>query len=161
MGGGALLNPAPGERVIVPPFLVWTPVAGATYYNVVLIRGRRVFSAWPVRTRLQLPRSWVYRGQRQRLRPGLYRWYVWPVTGGLGGPLRPPAGRQHVRRHPLSAALESTRAEIGEEGRVAQDEDEQGEPADEQQAIRVAASPPDPRPTRTVPPVVGTRAIAT
>ncbi|MGH2932110.1 MAG: hypothetical protein ACRDKK_04535, partial [Gaiellaceae bacterium] len=83
MGRGALLNPAPAERVKSPPFLVWTPVRGATYYNIVLVRGRRVFSAWPVRTRLQLPRSWVYRGQRQRLRPGLYRWYVWPGYGRL------------------------------------------------------------------------------
>jgi len=83
VGRGSLLNPAQGERISTAPLLVWTPVRGATYYNVVLVRGRRVFSAWPVRTRLQIPRSWVYRGQRKRLRPGLYRWYVWPGFGRL------------------------------------------------------------------------------
>jgi len=80
---GALLNPAPGERVSSPPLLIWTPVKKATYYNVVLVRGRRVYSAWPVRSRLQLSRAWVYHGRRQHLRPGLYRWYVWPGFGRL------------------------------------------------------------------------------
>ena len=83
VGRGSLLNPARGERISTSPLLVWTPVRGATYYNVVLVRGRRVFSAWPARPRLQIPRSWVYRGQRQRLRAGLYRWYVWPGFGRL------------------------------------------------------------------------------
>jgi hypothetical protein len=78
VGRGALLYPAPGERVSSPPLLVWTPVRGATYYNVVLVRARRVYSGWPVRPRLQLPRSWVYHGKRHRLRPGVYRWFVWP-----------------------------------------------------------------------------------
>jgi hypothetical protein len=36
-----------------------------------------------VKPRLQLPRAWVYRGKRYRLRPGLYRWYVWPGLGRL------------------------------------------------------------------------------
>lgn len=80
---GALLNPAPGARVRGAPLLVWTPVRGAAYYNVVLVRARKVYSAWPVRPRLQLPRSWSFQGQRYRLRPGLYRWYVWPGFGRL------------------------------------------------------------------------------
>jgi hypothetical protein len=80
---GALLFPAPGERVSKAPLLVWTPVKGARYYNVILIRGRRVFSAWPVRARLQLRRTWTYRGSRYKLRPGLYRWFVWPGRGRL------------------------------------------------------------------------------
>jgi len=80
---GALLNPAPGERVGSPPLLIWTPVKGATYYNVVLVRARRVYSAWPVRSRLQLPRAWVYHGRHHHLRPGLYRWFVWPGFGRL------------------------------------------------------------------------------
>ncbi len=42
-----------------------------------------MYSAWPVRSRLQLPRAWDYRGRRQQLRPGLYRWYVWPGFGLL------------------------------------------------------------------------------
>ena len=80
---GALLVPGPGEQVAKPPLLVWSAVKGARYYNVVLVRGRRVYSAWPVRSRLQLPRSWKYHGRRYKLRPGTYRWYVWPGKGKL------------------------------------------------------------------------------
>jgi hypothetical protein len=83
VGRGALLYPGPGERVSKPPLLVWSAVRGAKYYNVVLVRGRRVFSAWPVRARLQLPRSWTYHGRRYKLRAGAYRWYVWPGRGRL------------------------------------------------------------------------------
>jgi hypothetical protein len=80
---GALLAPAPGERVTKAPLLVWTPVRGASYYNVVLVRGRRVFSAWPTRTRLKVPRAWTYHGHRYTLRSGSYRWIVWPGFGSL------------------------------------------------------------------------------
>ena len=80
---GALLAPAPGERVAKPPLLVWTAVRGASYYNVVLVRGHRVFSAWPTRTRLKLPRAWTYHGRRYTLRSGSYRWFVWPGFGSL------------------------------------------------------------------------------
>jgi hypothetical protein len=80
---GALLSPGPGEKVNKPPLLVWAAARGASYYNVVLTRGRRVYSAWPVRARLQLPRSWKYHGRRYKLRPGTYRWYVWPGRGRL------------------------------------------------------------------------------
>jgi hypothetical protein len=80
---GALLNPAPGERVTRPPLLVWTAKRGASYYNVVLVRGRRVYSAWPTQARLQLPRAWTYHGRRYKLRPGTYSWFVWPGHGPL------------------------------------------------------------------------------
>jgi len=83
VGRGALLYPGPGERVSRPPLLVWSAAPRATYYNLVLVRGRRVFSAWPVRARLQLPRSWRYHGRRYELRAGAYRWYVWPGRGRL------------------------------------------------------------------------------
>jgi hypothetical protein len=78
---GALLSPAPAERVTAPPTLSWTPVKKATYYNVQLIRGRRVLSAWPARPGFRLRRTWTYNGRRYRLRPGVYRWYVWPGLG--------------------------------------------------------------------------------
>jgi hypothetical protein len=84
---GALLQPGPGERVSSPPRLVWTPVKRATYYNVQLIRGRRILSAWPARPSLRLRQTWVSNGRRHRLRPGVYRWYVWPGFG------RPSQGR--------------------------------------------------------------------
>jgi hypothetical protein len=80
---GALLFPAPGERVRRPPLLVWEKVRGASYYNVILVRGRKVFSAWPVRARLRLPRAWTYNGRRYKLRRGTYSWYVWPGRGLL------------------------------------------------------------------------------
>jgi hypothetical protein len=80
---GALLSPAPAERVTAPPNLVWTAVKRASYYNVQLIRGRTVLSAWPARPSLQLRRTWLYKGRRYRLRPGVYRWYVWPGYGRI------------------------------------------------------------------------------
>jgi hypothetical protein len=76
---GALLSPAPGARMTAPPTLVWTPVKRASFYNVQLVRGGKVFSAWPARPGLQLRRTWTYDGRRHRLRPGGYRWYVWPA----------------------------------------------------------------------------------
>jgi hypothetical protein len=78
---GALLSPLPGAVVAAPPTLVWTPVARAAYYNVQLVRGRKIFSAWPSRPSFRLPRTWTYKGRRYRLRPGSYRWYVWPGHG--------------------------------------------------------------------------------
>jgi hypothetical protein len=80
---GALLSPAPAERVTAPPNLVWTAVRRASYYNVQLIRGRRVLSAWPTSPSFQLRRTWLYKGRRYRLRPGVYRWYVWPGYGRI------------------------------------------------------------------------------
>jgi hypothetical protein len=74
----ALFSPAAGARVSSPPLLAWSPVPEATYYNVQLIRGRKVLSAWPTRPRLRLEWSWTYAGRRYRLTPGRYRWYVWP-----------------------------------------------------------------------------------
>lgn len=80
---GALLYPAPGARVSKPPLLVWEAVKGASYYNVILVRGRRVYSAWPLKARLRVPRAWTYHGRRYKLRPGTYRWLVWPGHGSL------------------------------------------------------------------------------
>jgi hypothetical protein len=78
---GRLLNPVPGQRVTSPPHLAWLAAKGASYYNVQLIRGKRILSAWPARTSLKLRGSWTFHGHRYRLRPGVYRWYVWPGFG--------------------------------------------------------------------------------
>jgi hypothetical protein len=80
---GRLIAPAPGEKVAMsaPPTLTWTPIRKATYYNLQLIRGRKVLSIWPARANFRLPRAWSYQGRRYRLRPGVYRWYVWPGLG--------------------------------------------------------------------------------
>jgi hypothetical protein len=80
---GALLSPAPAQRVTAPPILTWTPVKRASYYNVQLVRGRKVLSAWPEHPGFRLPRAWMYDGRRYRLRPGLYRWYVFPGFGRI------------------------------------------------------------------------------
>jgi hypothetical protein len=80
---GRLIAPAPGEKITVsaPPTLTWTPIRKAMYYNLQLIRGRKVLSIWPARANFRLPRAWSYQGRRYRLRPGVYRWYVWPGLG--------------------------------------------------------------------------------
>ena len=88
---GPLLSPAPGERVSAPPRLVWAPVKRATYYHVQLLRNRRVLSAWPPRASFQVRRTWRYQGRRYRLRPGVYRWYVWP---GYGRPSQARYGKR-------------------------------------------------------------------
>jgi hypothetical protein len=79
---GQLINPVPGQRVTTSPLhLAWLPKKGASYYNVQLIRGKRILSTWPARTSLELRRSWVYHGRHYRLHAGVYRWYVWPGFG--------------------------------------------------------------------------------
>jgi len=80
---GALLTPAPGERVTGRPHLTWTPTRGASYYNVQLVRSGTILSVWPRTASLTLPRSWVFHGHRYRLHRGIYRWYVWPGFGPL------------------------------------------------------------------------------
>jgi hypothetical protein len=80
--GSRLRGPAPGARLAGPPVLRWRSVRGARYYNVQLYRGtRKVLSAWPVRPRLRLHRTWRYGGAGRRLVPGVYRWFVWPGFG--------------------------------------------------------------------------------
>jgi hypothetical protein len=76
-----LLNPPRGARVENPPLLVWKPVRRARYYNVQLHRSGKVLTRWPRTTQLQLRSSWRFRGERFRLAPGRYRWYVWPGFG--------------------------------------------------------------------------------
>ena len=78
---GRLLDPFPGETVSSRPRLSWVPVKGAGYYNVQLIRGHRILSAWPARANFKVPVHWKYRGHHYRLRHGVYRWYVWPGFG--------------------------------------------------------------------------------
>src|SRR5829696_801442 len=76
-----LLSRPPGARLRPPPLLTWQPVRRATYYQVQLHRERKVLSAWPRKSQLQLRRKWRFRGKRFRLAPGRYRWYVWPGFG--------------------------------------------------------------------------------
>jgi hypothetical protein len=86
-----LFQPPRDAAVRRPPRLRWAPVRGATYYNVQLRRnGRKIFSAWPEGTSLQLPRRWRFEHRRFRLSPGRYEWSVWP---GFGNPAAVKYGR--------------------------------------------------------------------
>lgn len=77
-----LTAPVVNASLSGPPMLTWTPVRRATYYNVQVYRnGKKVLSAWPTQPALQLRHTWRYHGHRYRLRPGRYRWYVWPGFG--------------------------------------------------------------------------------
>jgi len=77
-----LVKPADGARIGKPPTLLWIPKGKALYYNVQLFRGStKVLSAWPSQNKFVLRSTWKYNGHRYRLRPGTYRWYVWPGIG--------------------------------------------------------------------------------
>ena len=79
-----LLKPLEGARISGAPTLAWTRARGATYYNLQLYRGaHKALSIWLEATSFKLKRQWTFAGRRERLRPGFYRWYVWP---GIGDP---------------------------------------------------------------------------
>jgi hypothetical protein len=79
--GPRLLSPVQAARLSAPPMLRWTPVPGATYYNVQLYRNGKVLSRWPAHASLRLRHTWRFDGHRYRLEPGKYRWFVWPGFG--------------------------------------------------------------------------------
>jgi hypothetical protein len=80
--GARLLAPALNAHLSAPPVLHWTVVPGASYYNVQLYyRGGKVLSVWPKQPTLPLKQAWNFAGRHHRLKPGLYRWYVWPGFG--------------------------------------------------------------------------------
>jgi hypothetical protein len=82
---------APKRTTRKMPRLKWRRVRHADYYNVQLYRGRRkILSAWPRGTHLQLHAKWRFRGRTYRLRPGRYHWYAWP---GFGNRRRHQYGR--------------------------------------------------------------------
>jgi hypothetical protein len=79
---GSTLRPFIDTEVHAPPRLSWQRVRKARYYNIQLFKGRKkVLSAWPKHANLQLKSTWKYNGHRYTLKPGLYRWYVWPGIG--------------------------------------------------------------------------------
>jgi hypothetical protein len=78
---GALLAPTPAQSVSRAPVLRWAPVKRAAYYNVQLVRGKKILSAWPGSRHFRVPQSWVFHGHHFRLHRGVYRWYVWPGFG--------------------------------------------------------------------------------
>jgi len=77
--------------------LRWKRVSGASYYNVQLYRqGRKILSAWPRTSWLQLRRRWTFRGRKYSLSPATYHWYVWP---GYGPRSRHNYGKLVAHRH--------------------------------------------------------------
>jgi hypothetical protein len=65
--------PVAGSLFATGPLLSWKAVPKAAYYNVVVTRsGKRVATGWPLGLSWRAPRN---------LKPGLYRWYVWPGFG--------------------------------------------------------------------------------
>jgi hypothetical protein len=87
-GGAQTVSPGKlttDSRRLLPstlPRLRWRRVAHADYYNVQVYRGhRKVLSAWPAGTHLQLRPTWRFRGKRFLLTPGRYHWYAWPGYG--------------------------------------------------------------------------------
>ena len=73
-----LLSPPPEVQVAAPPLLRWTPVLGARYYNVQLVRdGRTVLSDFPERPHYSVPATWTFKRHNEALVPGSYTWYVW------------------------------------------------------------------------------------
>lgn len=72
------LTPRKGARLVDPPLLDWPDVARARFYNVQLWHDGKVLTRWPEKSRLRLRHSWRFHGERIRLKPGRYEWYVWP-----------------------------------------------------------------------------------
>jgi hypothetical protein len=70
-------RPAVSER------FAWAPTPGASAYHVELFRGdEKVFAADTKRAAIDVPAGWTFAGRSQKLGPGEYRWYVWPVVSG-------------------------------------------------------------------------------
>jgi hypothetical protein len=68
-----MLAPRRGAHVRGPVVLRWRAASGARFYNVQIYRGTRlVANRYPTARRLRV----------SHLRPGRYRWYVWPGYGG-------------------------------------------------------------------------------
>jgi hypothetical protein len=78
----SLYSPAKGTGVRTPPLLAWKRVLKASYYNVQVFRGnRKILSTWPSQPHIRLAAKWTFGNEHVRLRPGRYRWYVWPGFG--------------------------------------------------------------------------------
>jgi hypothetical protein len=107
--GGVVVSALPRQRLLLSPRdgarvkatkkgvkLSWARLKGADYYNVQLFfipdllaartlasaqAGVKVLTVWPKKTTFPLKPSWRFGGKAYRLKPGLYRWYVWPGYG--------------------------------------------------------------------------------
>jgi hypothetical protein len=85
----SLLAPKEGARLSSPPLLSWTAVRGAPFFNLQLYRLKgktreKVLSVFPMRPQYKLKKAWVFQGEKLKLEPGKYRWYLWPGKKGSG-----------------------------------------------------------------------------
>ncbi len=98
-----LLTPRDGARVKRAKTktlrLSWARMEGADYYNAQLYFAPqgvkalssieltkrqaevKVLSVWPKKRFFVLKKTWKFSGVRYKLKPGLYRWYIWPGYG--------------------------------------------------------------------------------
>jgi hypothetical protein len=77
-----LKSPKDGVRLKTAPTLLWAVDAEAQYYNAqLLLNGKKVLSAWPLRPAYALKKSWTFEGRKYTLKPGVYTWFVWPGYG--------------------------------------------------------------------------------
>jgi hypothetical protein len=98
-----LLTPRDGARVRRAKTktlrLSWARMEGADYYNAQLYFAPqgvkalssigpakrqaevKVLSVWPKKRFFVLKKTWKFSGVRYKLKPGLYRWYIWPGYG--------------------------------------------------------------------------------
>ena len=77
-----LVSPKDGARLRKAPKLVWKRDAEADYYNAqLLLDGVKILSVWPTRGAFVLHKAWKFQGRTYKLKPGVYRWYVWPGYG--------------------------------------------------------------------------------
>jgi hypothetical protein len=61
----------------------WAPAKGATGYRVEIRKGSKlIFARETTRPEVEIPRTWKRDGVKHALRPGEYRWYVWPIVAG-------------------------------------------------------------------------------
>jgi hypothetical protein len=76
-------SPAPTGAATGTRRFVWAPVANATGYHVELFKGAAlIFRDETTKPEVLIPSRWRFDGGLRSLRPGEYRWYVWPVEGG-------------------------------------------------------------------------------
>jgi HYR domain-containing protein len=77
-----ILLPQWGAVFRSPPRIDWVAARRASYYNIQLwAHGRKILSAWPLKSTLRLDSTWSFGGKAYSLTPGRYLVYVWPGFG--------------------------------------------------------------------------------
>jgi hypothetical protein len=104
---GARCSTLPGRNCQLPAATRLDGDPGSDLLQRGADQGRKVFSAWPSEPRLQLTRTWRYRGRRQPAAGHLLLGRLARLRPASCRTLRSGAGRQHLHRHAVAG---STRA---------------------------------------------------